>query len=167
MQQSFDRTDIEILSILQRDASTAVAEIAKAVGLSQSPCWRRIQRLRECGAIKSQVVLLDRRALGFNLEVFVQIRFLREQPESLKQFEEAIRAAPEVVDCHMLMGEVDFLLRVLARDVDDYERFLRERLARLPGVRDITSSIALSTVKSTTALPLERLPLPPAGAFAR
>lgn len=167
MQQSFDRTDIEILSILQRDASTAVAEIAKAVGLSQSPCWRRIQRLRECGAIKSQVVLLDRRALGFNLEVFVQIRFLREQPESLKQFEEAIRAAPEVVDCHMLMGEVDFLLRVLASDVDDYERFLRERLARLPGVRDITSSIALSTVKSTTALPLERLPLQPAGAFAR
>ena len=167
MQQLFDRTDIEILSILQRDASTAVAEIAKAVGLSQSPCWRRIQRLRECGAIKSQVVLLDRRAFGFNLEVFVQIRFLREQPESLKQFEEAIRAAPEVVDCHMLMGEVDFLLRVLARDVDDYERFLRERLARLPGVRDITSSIALSTVKSTTALPLERLPLPPAGAFAR
>jgi len=167
MQQSFDRTDIEILSILQRDASTAVAEIAKAVGLSQSPCWRRIQRLRECGAIKSQVVLLDRRALGFNLEVFVQIRFLREQPESLKQFEEAICAAPEVVDCHMLMGEVDFLLRVLARDVDDYERFLRERLARLPGVRDITSSIALSTVKSTTALPLERSPVVPLPTFAR
>ena len=81
MQHSFDRTDIEILSILQRDASTAVAEIAKAVGLSQSPCWRRIQRLRDCGAIKSQVVLLDRRAFGFNLEVFVQIRFLREQPD--------------------------------------------------------------------------------------
>lgn len=157
MQHSFDRTDIEILSILQRDASTAVAEIAKAVGLSQSPCWRRIQRLRDCGAIKSQVVLLDRRAFGFNLEVFVQIRFLREQPESLKKFEEAIREAPEVIDCFMLMGEVDFLLRVLTRDVDDYERFLRERLARLPGVRDITSGIALSTVKSTTALPLERM----------
>jgi Lrp/AsnC family transcriptional regulator len=87
----------------------------------------------------------------------VQIRFLREQPESLKKFEEAIREAPEVVDCFMLMGEVDFLLRVLTRDVDDYERFLRERLARLPGVRDITSSIALSTVKSTVALPLERM----------
>jgi Lrp/AsnC family transcriptional regulator len=156
MQFSLDSTDLAILSMLQRDASSPVAEIAKAVGLSQSPCWRRIQRLRDSGVISAQVTLLDRRALGFNLEVFVRVRFLREQPDSLKEFEAAIRAAPEVVDCYMLMGEVDFLLRVLARDVEDYERFLRGSLARLPGVRDITSNIALSTVKSTTALPLER-----------
>jgi Lrp/AsnC family transcriptional regulator len=92
--------------------------------------------------------------LGLNLEVFVQIRFLREQPESLRNFEEAIRGSPEVVECFMLMGEVDFLLRVVTRDVDHYEQFLRSRLAVLPGVRDINSSIALSTVKSTTSLPL-------------
>jgi Lrp/AsnC family transcriptional regulator len=154
LQKNFDQTDIEILSILQRDATVAVAEVAKAVGLSASPCWRRIQRLQEAGVIRSQVALLDRRMLGLNLEVFVQIRFLREQPESLRNFEEAIRDSPEVVECFMLMGEVDFLLRVVTRDVDHYEQFLRSRLAVLPGVRDINSSIALSTVKSTTSLPL-------------
>jgi Lrp/AsnC family transcriptional regulator len=92
--------------------------------------------------------------LGLNLEVFVQVRFLREQPDALQKFEEAIQKAPEIIECYMLMGEVDFLLRVLARDVDHYERFLRETLAKLPGVRDINSSIAISAVKSTTALPL-------------
>lgn len=154
VQKNLDHTDIEILSILQRDATVSVAEVAKAVGLSASPCWRRIQRLQEAGVIRSQVALLDRRMLGLNLEVFVQIRFLREQPESLRRFEEAVRAAPEVVECFMLMGEVDFLLRVVARDVDHYEKFLRSSLAELPGVRDINSNIALSTVKSTTSIPL-------------
>lgn len=154
MQKNLDQTDIEILSILQRDATVGVAEVAKAVGLSASPCWRRIQRLQETQVIRSQVALLDRRMLGLNLEVFVQIRFLREHPESLRKFEEAIREAPEVVECFMLMGEVDFLLRVVTHDVDHYERFLRGSLAVLPGVRDINSNIALSTVKSTTVLPL-------------
>jgi Lrp/AsnC family transcriptional regulator len=154
MQADLDKIDIEILSILQRDAGVAVAEIAKAVGLAQSPCWRRIQRLRRQGVIRSEVALIERRMLGLNLEVFVQVRFLREQPDALQKFEEAIQKAPEIIECYMLMGEVDFLLRVLARDVDHYERFLRETLAKLPGVRDINSSIAISAVKSTTALPL-------------
>lgn len=156
MQKDIDQIDIAILSILQRDASIAVAEVAKSVGLAQSPCWRRIQRLRQQGVIRSQVALVERRMLGLNLEVFVQVRFLREQPDALRKFEEAIQNAPEVIECYMLMGEVDFLLRVLARDVDHYERFLRETLAPLSGVRDINSSIAISAVKSTTALPLEK-----------
>ena len=157
MQTELDQTDLRILSWLQRDASASVGEIAEHVGLSQSPCWRRIQRLEQDGYITDRVALLDRRKLGFNLQVFVQVRFTREGGQTLAHFEEAIRAAPEVQECYMLMGDIDFLLRVVVRDVDAYERFLRHTLAPIPGVRDITSMIALSAVKSSNQLPIEQL----------
>ncbi len=157
MQAKLDQTDLRILSWLQRDASASVGEIAEHVGLSQSPCWRRIQRLEQDGYIRERIAVLDRKQLGFNLVVFVQVRFARENAETLSAFEAAIRAAPEVQECYMLMGDVDFLLRVVTQDVDSYERFLRFTLAPIPGVRDITSTIALSTVKATSALPLETL----------
>jgi Lrp/AsnC family transcriptional regulator len=155
MQNKLDATDLAILSWLQRDSSASVGEIAERVGLSQSPCWRRIQRLERSGYILERVALLNRRKLGLSLEVFVQVRFSREGAATLAEFEAAIRAAPEVVECYMLMGDVDFLLRVVTRDVEAYEKFLRTRLAVMPGVRDINSTIALSTVKATHALPLE------------
>lgn len=157
MQTELDQTDLRILSWLQRDASASVVEIAEQVGLSQSPCWRRIQRLEQAGYITDRVALLDRRKLGFNLQVFVQVRFARDGGQTLAAFEEAVRAAPEVQECFMLMGDVDFLLRVVVRDVDAYERFLRHTLAPLAGVRDITSMIALSAVKSGNLLPLDEL----------
>jgi Lrp/AsnC family transcriptional regulator len=162
MQPKLDRTDLAILTWLQRDASASVGEIAEHVGLSQSPCWRRIQRLESDGFIRERVALLDRKRLGLNLEVFVQVRFSRDNAETLAQFESAIRAAPEVLECFMLMGDIDFLLRVVTRDVDSYERFLRQTLAPIPGVRAINSTIALTTVKSTVALPLELLQAEPA-----
>lgn len=157
MRAEFDPTDQTLLYLLQREVVQPLAKLATAVGLSSSPCWRRIQRLEKLGVIKDRVALLDRRKLGLNLEVFVEVRFSRDDSQSMHNFEEAIRAAPEVLECFMLMGEVDFLLRVVARDVDDYERFLRKKLAIMPGVRGIKSSIALSTVKSTTVLPLAHL----------
>lgn len=157
MQSKLDQTDLRILSWLQRDASASVGEIAEHVGLSQSPCWRRIQRLEQDGFIRERIAVLDRKQLGFNLVVFVQVRFSRENAETLSAFEAAIRAAPEVQECYMLMGDVDFLLRVVTQDVDSYERFLRFTLAPIPGVRDINSTIALSTVKETSALPLDAL----------
>ena len=157
MQSKLDQTDLRILSWLQRDASASVGEIAEHVGLSQSPCWRRIQRLEQDGFIRERIAELDRKQLGFNLVVFVQVRFTRESADTLGAFEAAIRAAPEVQECYMLMGDVDFLLRVVTQDVDSYERFLRFTLAPIPGVRDINSTIALSTVKATSALPLDTL----------
>ena len=160
MQDKLDAIDLGILMRLQRDSSASVGEIAESVGLSQSPCWRRIQRLEQEGYIRERVALLDREKLGFTLQVFVQVRFAREGGATLAAFEEAIRAAPEVVECYMLMGDVDFLLRVLTRDVHSYELFLRQTLATIPGVRDITSTIALSAVKATTALPLELVERP-------
>lgn len=157
MQTKIDQIDLAILAALQRDSGVSVGDIARQVGLSQSPCWRRIQRLEQDGVITGRVALLARKALGFNLEVFVQVRFSRDDAESLERFERLIRAAPEVLECFMLMGDVDFLLRVVTLDVDSYEQFLRHTLAPIPGVRAINSTIALTTVKSTRELPLALL----------
>jgi len=157
LRTELDFIDRTLLSLLQRELVQPIAKLAAAVGLTTSPCWRRVQRLEKLGVIRERVALLDRRKLGLNLEVFVEVRFSRDELDSLQNFEEAIRAAPEVLECFILMGQVDFLLRVITRDVDAYERFLRQKLAILPGVRDIKSSIALSTVKSTTILPLDHL----------
>jgi Lrp/AsnC family transcriptional regulator len=157
MQSELDSTDLAILSWLQRDSSASVGEIAEGVGLSQSPCWRRIQRLEKEGYIRERIAILDRRKLGFGLEVFVQVRFVRDSTSSLEEFERTICATPEVIECFMLMGDVDFLMRVVTRDVESYERFLRNKLAPIPGVRNITSTIALSVVKANGGLPIELL----------
>ncbi|MGQ0836835.1 MAG: Lrp/AsnC family transcriptional regulator [Gammaproteobacteria bacterium] len=153
-----DAIDMQILALLQRDASVPVALIAERVGLSQSPCWRRIQRLEERGYIRARVALLDRRKLGFNVEAIVRVHFERESDSAPSQFGEIVRGLPEITECIMLMGERDFVLRVIATDTDAYERFLRERLASVPGVRILDSSTAISALKSNHALPLELLP---------
>ena len=108
MRTELDQVDQTLLSLLQREVVQPLAKLAAAVGLSASPCWRRVQRLEKLGVIKERVALLDRRKLGLNLEVFVEVRFSRDHPDSLHSFEEAIRAAPEVLECFMLMGQVDF-----------------------------------------------------------
>ncbi|MCS6946334.1 MAG: Lrp/AsnC family transcriptional regulator [Steroidobacteraceae bacterium] len=154
MPSRLDQTDLAILELLQKDASASVAEIADKVGLSQSPCWRRIQRLERDGFVRERIAVLDRYKLGLNLEVFAHVRFQRDQPDTLARFEAAVRAAQEIVECHMLMGDVDFLLRVVTRDVASYERFLRDTLALMPGVREVRSTIALSTIKNSRQLPL-------------
>jgi Lrp/AsnC family transcriptional regulator len=155
--QSLDATDLRILELLQEDASLSAADVAARVGLSQSPCWRRIHRLEAEGYVERRVAVLDRRKLGFRVMVFVHVKLVRGARNSVAEFEEQVRAFPEVLECHMLMGETDFLLKVLTRDVEDYERFLRGRLAALPQVQAVQSSMALSTVKQTQALPLAAL----------
>jgi Lrp/AsnC family transcriptional regulator len=155
--QNLDATDLRILDLLQADASLSAAEIASRVGLSQSPCWRRIHRLETEGYIAQRIAVLDRRKLGFRVMVFVHVKLVRGARNSLSDFEEQVRAFPEVLECHMLMGETDFLLKVLTQDVEAYERFLRERLSSLPSVQQVQSSMALTTVKDTARLPLEQL----------
>lgn len=157
MQEMFDSIDLKIMAMLQKDATMSVAQIGVEVGLSQSPCWRRIQRLEKAGVIRERIAVLDRQRLGFNLEVFIQVRFTRESPDGLAYFEDAMRNSPEVLECHMLMGDVDFLLRVVTRDVPSYEKFLRGRLAVIPGVRSVNSTIVLGTTKCSSRLPLEML----------
>ncbi len=149
-----DPFDRQILDLLQEDCSLSAAEIGEHIGLSQSPCWRRINRLEEAGVIKKRVAHLDRRKLGLDILVFALIKLTAHGRRSLPQFAEDIQAFPEVQECFTLMGDMDFLLRIVTRDVYSYERFFYDHLSQLPGVQEVHSSIAMSEIKSTTALPL-------------
>lgn len=154
MSVALDNFDRRILALLQEDASLSTAEIAERVGLSQSPCWRRIQRLKEEGVIRGQVTLLDRRKVGLNAQIFAQVKLNAHGRSNLTEFAEAMRGFPEVLECHVLMGTVDFMLRIVTRDIEAYERFFFEKLSQVPGIQEVNSIVALSEIKSTTALPV-------------
>lgn len=149
-----DRYERRILRELQRDAGQTTAEIAAKVGLSTSPCWRRIDRLEREGVIRARVALVDRRRIGLNAHIFAQVRLNAHGRSHLDEFSAAIRAFPEVLDAYVLMGQTDFMLRIVAPDIDAYERFFFEKLSKLPGVHEITSTVALSDIKSTHELPI-------------
>src|ERR1700690_3989588 len=149
-----DEFDKKILERLQRDSTIAVADLAEQVGLTQSTCWRRINLLDQAGVIRSRVALPDAKALGLEVTVFANIKLSAHGRRSLNEFEEAISQYPEVVECYTMSGEMDFLLRIVARDIEAYERFLRATLLQMPSVQEVHSHIALSQVKHTTELPL-------------
>ncbi|KSL97194.1 Lrp/AsnC family transcriptional regulator [Pseudomonas aeruginosa] len=149
-----DMYDQRILALLQEESSLSTAEIAERIGLSQSPCWRRIQRLKEEGVIRKQVTLLDRKRIGLNTQVFAQIKLNAHGRKNLTDFAEAMHQFPEVLECHVLMGAVDFMLRIVTRDIESYERFFFEKLSAVPGIQEVNSIVALSEIKSTTTLPL-------------
>ncbi len=150
-----DKTDRKILALLQRDASMSASEIAERVNLSQPPCWRRIKRLEEAGVIRRRVALLDQRMLGLNVTVFARIKLSAHGKKSLPEFEEQIDEIPEVLECHTVMGDYDFLLKIVTRDIDTYEALFRKKLSQMPTVQEIHSNAALSRIKITTELPLD------------
>lgn len=150
-----DPFERRILAVLQEDCARSTAEVAEAVGLSASPCWRRIDRLEREGVITRRVALVDRRKVGLNAHVFAQVKLNAHGRANLDEFTEAIRGLPEVLECFVLMGPVDFLLRIVARDIEAYERFFFDKLSRLPGIQEVNSTVALSEIKATTALPLQ------------
>lgn len=149
-----DHFERKILRELQRDASQTTAQIADKVGLTASPCWRRIDRLEREGLIRKRVAVIDRRKVGLNAHVFAQVKLNAHGRANLDEFSAAIRAFPEVLDAYVLMGTMDFMLRIVAKDIDAYERFFFERLSKLPGVQEINSTVALSEIKSITELPI-------------
>ena len=154
MSQILDSFERRILALLQDDASLPNAAVAERVGLSASACWRRIDRLERDGIIRRRVALVDRRKIGLDAQVFAHIRLTAQGRANLDEFAEAIRAFPQVLECFVLMGNYDFMLRIVARDIDAYERFFLDTLSRLPGVQEIMSTVAMSEIKSVTALPL-------------
>jgi Lrp/AsnC family transcriptional regulator len=151
-----DDADRRILALLQQNSALSTAEVAERVGLSQSPCWRRIQRLRDEGIIRAEVALVDRGKVGLKTQIFAQVKLSAQGRQHLDEFADAIRRFPEVLECWVLMGPVDFLLRIVAPDVESYERFFFEHLSRVPGIQEVTSTVALSEIKATTALPIPR-----------
>lgn len=149
-----DPYERKILRELQADASLTTAQLAERVGLSASPCWRRIDRLEREGIIRRRVALVDRRKVGLNAQIFAQVKLNAHGRANLDEFSEAIRGFPEVLDAYVLMGSMDFMLRIVAKDIDAYERFFFDQLSRLPGVQEINSTVALSEIKSTSELPI-------------
>ncbi|SDD03074.1 transcriptional regulator, AsnC family [Sphingomonas sp. YR710] len=150
---SLDRIDRRILEILQSDATRSVVEIGEAVGLSATPCWKRIKRLEKEGFIERRVAILSRERLGLGVTVIVAIRTARHSEEWLEVFAAGVSRIPEVVEFYRMSGEIDYLLKIVARDIADYDRIYR-KLTKVADLHDVSSSFAMQEIKSTTALPL-------------
>ncbi|MBP0618241.1 Lrp/AsnC family transcriptional regulator [Jiella mangrovi] len=153
-----DRLDKKILRLLQEDATLAVADVAKRVGLSTTPCWRRIQRLEEDGVIRRRVAVLDPEKINARVTVFVAIRTNSHSTEWLKRFSEVIGEFPEVIEFYRMSGDVDYLLRVAVPDIAAYDAFYKRMIAKIE-IRDVSSSFAMEQIKYTTQLPLDYMVL--------
>lgn len=153
-----DRLDRKILSILQEDATIPVAEVAKRVGLSTTPCWRRIQKLEEDGVILRRVALLDPKSVNTKVTVFVSIVTNQHSEEWLRRFAELIREFPEVVEFYRMSGQVDYLLRVVVPDIEAYDAFYKRLIAKIE-ISDVSSAFAMEQIKYTTAMPLSYIQL--------
>ena len=149
-----DRIDRNILAQLQQDGRMTNHELAERVGLSPSPCLRRVRTLEESGVIRNYVALVDPVAVDLSVNVFVNVTLERQVEDRLDVFEATVRQWPEVLECYLMTGEADYLLRVVVPDLASYERFLKQYLTRVPGVASIKSSFALKQVRYQTALPL-------------
>lgn len=149
-----DKIDRAILGLLQQNAELSTADIAERVGISQSPCWRRIKRLEESGMIRGRVCQLDRHKLGLSVLVFAHVKLAVHDTEALPLFETTISQYDEVLECHTLLGHTDYMLKIVVEDVAAYERFYRDHLSHMPQVRETNSMIVMSEIKNTTALPL-------------
>lgn len=152
-----DATDRKILDLMQENAAQPVADIARKVGLSVTPCWRRIQRLEESGVIRKRVALLDPQKIGVGMSVFVAIRTDQHNADWLAGFAEMVADMPEVVEFYRMSGEVDYLLRVVVEDMKAYDGFYRKLIANVD-LTDVSSSFAMEEIKYTTALPVAEAP---------
>ncbi len=154
MSDVLDAVDAKILDLIQHDAGLSVAEVAEKVGLSSSPCWRRIRRLEEAGVVQRRVTILDREKLGLNFEVYCTAKLSLPTKANLEAFEAAAIGWDEVVQCATVTGPADFELRVVTRDMHAFDSFLRDRLLSLGLVLNIESRIVIRGVKNTTVVPL-------------
>ena len=148
-----DRFDVRILDLLQENAALSNAELAERVGLSANACWRRTKRLEERGIIRRRVALLSQEQLNLQVTVFVGVRTNQHNDQWLKKFSTGVRAIPEVVEFYRMSGDTDYLLKIVARDIADYDRVYKKLISVAP-LHDVSSSFAMERIKSTTALPL-------------
>ena len=154
MPYSFDTTDRRILEVIQEEARISNTELADRVGLSPSPCWRRVRTLEATGVIERYVTLVNAKAVGLPITVFATVTLEKQVESALGSFEKAVTERPEVMECNLMTGEFDYLLRVVVPDLAAYERFLMDHLTRIKGIASIKSSFSLKQVRYKTALPL-------------
>ena len=154
MDQELDALDVRILDLLQRDASLPIAEIAEQAASSRTVVWRRIQRLLDTGVIRGRVAVLDHRKVGLGVMVISHVKMARHGRDVLPNFLAAVKLFPQVIECHTLMGDVDFLLKILVGSIEEYEQFFWQKLSKIEGVQENSSSISMSQTVNTTRLPL-------------
>ncbi|MFT7653396.1 MAG: Lrp/AsnC family transcriptional regulator [Candidatus Azotimanducaceae bacterium] len=152
--KNLDSFDIKILRELQKNSDISMQDLGERVGLSHTPCWRRVKRLQEDGVIRRRVTLLDGKSLGLEVNVFVHVTLKNHQENGLTLFEESVHGVSEIVECYTVSGDRDFLLRIIVADVAAYEQLLKHTLINLPGVDNLSSTFALRQVKYTTEFPL-------------
>lgn len=150
-----DSIDRKIIKALQSNGQITVAELAENVGLSQSPCARRVRNLERNGVIKGYAAVIDQTKVGLPISAFASIKLERQREEDLDRFADAVTRWPEVVDCYLMTGQRDYLMRIVVRDLEAYELFLKQKLTRLDGVASIETSFALGQVKRSEVLPLD------------
>jgi len=153
--QKLGKQDVEILKLLQKDASISTATIAERINISQSPCWRRINRLEQEGIIRERVALLDRAALGMDVVVFATINLTGTGRQNLEAFEREIVRHPEVMECYTMTGIWDYMLKIVTRDIRHYEDFVRNTLTESPAIRELHSHMAVTEIKNSTEMPLD------------
>ena len=149
-----DEIDLKILRILQSNPDTNISEIGDQVGLSHTPCWRRIKKMEEAGVIQGKICLIDAEKIGFDVSIFVFVRLSHHSAQTLTEFEEASRDVPEILQCYTMSGEFDYLLRVVVPSVRDYEKAVKGKLLTLPHVGVMNSHFALNEIKNSTCLPI-------------
>jgi len=153
-----DQIDRKIIKALQDNARLSSQELSDQVGISSSPCWRRVKALEEAGVITKYVTLVDPEALGLSISIFTNVSLDKQIESALETFQKAVRKRPEVMECYLMTGDFDYLLRVVVGSLHEYERFLLDHLTKISGVASIKSSFALKQVKYTTALPVSSQP---------
>ncbi|MDP1729759.1 MAG: Lrp/AsnC family transcriptional regulator [Devosia sp.] len=154
MELQIDAIDRKLLRVLQQDSRKSIQELGEAAGLSPSACHRRLKRLEESGLIKGYRAVLDAGRLGFSMQFFIEVSLSSQSEPTLDAFETAVRDIPEVLECHLMAGQSDYILRVTCRDHEDFERLHRRLVARLPGVARVHSNMSIRTVKALSGLPV-------------
>ncbi|WP_286238740.1 Lrp/AsnC family transcriptional regulator [Neptuniibacter halophilus] len=154
MPESLDRYDRQIITILQQDGRISNQQLADQVGLSTAACWRRVKSLSERGVLKKHTTLIDPEAMGYDLCVIIMVSLVRHQQDHASEFQAAVQAYPEVMQCYAVTGDADYMLRVIIQNMAAYDRFLNEKIFSLPGVSQVRSNFALREVKYETAIPV-------------
>ncbi|MES2059319.1 MAG: Lrp/AsnC family transcriptional regulator [Pseudomonadota bacterium] len=157
MNITMDVIDRQILEFLQEDGSLSVAELADRLGMTAPPCWRRVRRLKDAGILRSQVWTVDPASVGLDIVIYASVKLATHDAAATLAFREQIKLLPEILECYILLGSIDVLLKIVVSDIQYYEEFFYKKLSQLPGVREVNSSVVMSEIKKTTSLPLDRL----------
>jgi Lrp/AsnC family transcriptional regulator len=154
MNITLDLIDRKILNLLQEDGSLSISELSHKLKMTPPPCWRRVRRLKDAGVLQRQVWLVNPAAIGLNTFVYAAVKLAAHDQQAVLRFRERIKDWPEVLECYVLLGATDVLVKVVVRDIQYYEDFFFKKLSQLPGVREVNSSVVMSEIKKTASLPV-------------